>query len=567
MKYIKPKILFCVCFISLFLNSCNSSDDTNYIAPNLANFPTTGLLGQSLSINVEHLQVGKLQVFFDLEEADINYVSDNEIKVIVPRTITRHNPTLKVIDLNENKTILNVTFFLKTPVITGYDNDQITFNQTLTINGENFDTLKDYVSVLINDKNAIVSSVTYNKIEVQIPNEISVSQLEVKVRAQHQEVTSSQSLQLKNPLITSIQNNVAWINNQLIVSGINLNPNHEYGQTFINGIQCLFTVYNNQLSITIPPGPFHDFKITNVTYSTAGLTSSYDCSIPIQNDAILVDHVDNAHLNHTIFEHNGKAYQFISRGNIGSIQTYSLLEFSPITEKWTELSSFSYTGNLYDIVYDGNNFVYLYKYVESTNSFALSKMNMNTFYEVDIELPYNKIIYPIIFAFQDNLYIISGLNNNNGNITVRDQKYKYSSLTNTWTQLSSDTLSELPLVSSQGTGKCHYLISGNAIYITYGINNITYKINSNLSVQTYTPTFCFKYSNAIIGKPTNLNQYFYNIITGASVQLSNNNLLDYGNMFFTLNNEIYFIKNSWTFYYPNSLYTQKLRKQLIYGIL
>lgn len=554
--------------ISIVFNSC--TDDTNYVPPTLDNFPTNGLLGQSLLIQVQDLEPNRIQVFFDLEEAEVNYVSDEEIMVVVPRTITTNTPTLKVVDLNENKTILNTTFYLKTPIISSYSSDNITFNETLTLFGENFDILNDFVSVTVNNKNATIINVAYDKIEIQIPSEITTSELQIKVRAQLQEVTSTLPLHLKNPLINDIQNTTAWITSQLTVNGQNFNPNYEFGEAYINGIRCYFSSSNNQLSITIPPGPYQDFKITNVTYKTAGLTFSYDCNIPIQNDAILVDHIDNHRLEHTIFEHNGKAYQFAyeTNNNLTAPRIYSIFEFSPTTEKWIKLTTFNFSGFIYDAVYDGNGSVYLYKRIPNVESFSLTKLNMNNFSEVTLSLPSTDIILnPILFAYQDNLYMLSGLNNTNGTVTVRNQKYKYSSTSNSWSQLSSAAFSNLPLVSSSGSGKCNYLFHGNNIYISYGIDDLTYKISSSLAVTTHQRIFSFEHSNAIIGKQLNYNQYFFNIITQQSVPIVNDNLFDYGNSFFTLNNEIYYIRNSWTSYYQNTFYTQKLRKQIINGIL
>lgn len=552
----------------IVFNSC--SDDTDYVPPNLNNFPTTGLLGQSLLIQVQNIEPNQIQVFFDSKEAEVNYVSDEQIMVVVPRTITTNTPTLKVIDLNENKTILNKTFSLKTPIISSYSSDNVTFNETLTLFGANFDILNEFVSVTVNNKNATIISVAYNKIEIQIPSEITASELKVKVRAQLQEVTSTVPLHLKNPVINSIQNTTAWITSELIVNGQNFNPNYEFGEVYINGIRCYFSSSNNQLKITIPPGPYQEFKITNITYKTSGLTYSYDCNIPIQNDAILVDHIDNHELQHTIFEHNGKAYQFAyeKNNNFSAPQNYSIFEFSPTTEKWTKLTTFNYTGLIDDAVYDGNGSVYLYKHIPNSESYILTKLNMNNFSEVLLSLPSTeRIINPILFAYQDNLYMLSGLNNTNGAVTVRNQKYKYSSTTNTWSQLSNIAFSDLPLVSSSGSGKCSYLFHGNNIYISYGIVDLTYKISSSLTVTKYQHIFSFEHSNAIIGKQLNYNQYFFNIITQQSTPITNDNLFNYGNNFFTLNNEIYYIKNSWTSYYQNTFYTQKLRKQIINGIL
>ena len=87
--------------LTFILSSCNSEEEKiTYTPPILVSYPETGLLGQPISFEIENFTPDKLQVFFDLEEAQVNYVSDTKIMVIVPRTIKRSNPTLKIIDLN-----------------------------------------------------------------------------------------------------------------------------------------------------------------------------------------------------------------------------------------------------------------------------------------------------------------------------------------------------------------------------------------------------------------------------------------------------------------------------------
>ena len=171
MNILSKNISIVYILLICLLNACNP-EEAKYIPPTFVNFPDSGLLGQSIVIEVENVEIGKLQVFFDTEETQVNYVSDKEIMVIVPRTIRTNTATLKVIDLNENKTILNKTFSLKKPIISKYSSDKITFNENFTIYGENFDTMKDFIAVSINNENATIINVDYNKIEIQIPNKI-----------------------------------------------------------------------------------------------------------------------------------------------------------------------------------------------------------------------------------------------------------------------------------------------------------------------------------------------------------------------------------------------------------
>ncbi|MET3028466.1 IPT/TIG domain-containing protein [Flavobacterium sp. UW10123] len=570
MKISKESIISLLILLFFVFNSCSSTDDPQYVPPTLVNFEESGLLGQPISIGLENFEVDKLQVFFDTEKARIDGSSEKGITVIVPRTLKRSNPTLKIIDLNENKTIFEKTFLLKKPVIKNYSSESISFNETLSIYGENFDTDKDFVSVFVNDEKAVIVNSDYNKIEIQIPTKLVKANLEVKVKSQLQETSSAPSLVLKNPVIKSVQSNEAWLGQIIYVDAENINPNQEFGEVYVNGIKSYFSVRDNKLEISMPPGPFKDFIITNITYKTAGLTTSFDSNIKILGEYIVVDYIENANVPFTVFVHNNKAYalKHPTSENGEFNRNYTLLEFSPSTEKWTELSTFHYNGYIVNAVYDNDDTLYLYKMSVSDQSFSLSKLNLNSFKETQLTLPSNKIVAPIFFAYQDSLYLLSGLNNNDGQISVRDQKYKYSKNSNNWTTLSSSAFEGLPLVSqySAGGNPCDYIFNGGNIYISYGINFKTYKIAPNLSVTTYPYQHYFEYDNNIFGRYNNFFNYLYNIVTNASKPMALDSLFGYGESFFTINNEVYYLKNSSTAYYQNSLYTQKLGKDFLNGL-
>ena len=551
--------------VLLVVVSCSSDDPSNTL-PSFENFPDSGLLEEPILVDISNVVIGNMVVVtFDSNVAYITPASDNKISVTVPRTITRYNPTLTIVDQETNDTLLNKTFTLKKPEITGYNVEEVTFGESFKITGANFDIRPEFVTVLVNDKLANVISATHNEIELQLPEAITAAELKIKVRAQHQETTSTLPLQLKSPIITQIESPAAWINGPFIVNGQNFNPNSELGEVFINGIKCYFTSSLNQLQIDTPPGPYEDFKITNVTYTTAGLTHSFDCDVPVGNDRIMVDYTANAVFEHTIFEFNGKAYGFKYELNVvnpSADRNYKLLAFSPDTEKWTE-TGFNYTGTIADAVFDGNQSVYIYKSSNGGDGYVLTKLNLHTFQETALTLPYNKIIAPILFAYQDHLYLLSGLNNIDGNVTVREQKYKYTASTNSWTQLPVSAFADFPL----GSGKCKYLFQGNTIFISYGISNRSFKITPSLSVSEYSNVISFEYQNNVIGRHINYSNYLYNIITGTGVPILQDNMFDYGNLFFTVNNEIYYMQRSWTVYYQNTYYTQRLRKEILNGLL
>lgn len=549
-------------FIAFGLSSC-SNDNTEVAAVGL--YPESGLLGQQITIQMQHAPVNALQVFFDNEEAEVLYYN-GAIKVRIPRTLTRYNPVMKIIDLTRNVTILQTNFLLKAPVITGFSAPQVTFGEVFTIQGSNFDTEREDIKVFVNDAPAVVGTITYNTIEIFMPTAISTANLQVKVVAQRQATISAVPLQIKAPVISSVSTPYIWLGSVYVVNGQNFNPDAQFGQVTINGIPCDFSATNTRLDIRVPPGPYPDFTVTNITYQTGGLSTSYTTPIPISNDGIMVNYRERSY--YTVFVHNNKAYALTSnQGGFNYPYHYTIDEFSPVTEKWTTLSSFEYTGNISDAFYDGQDDLYLYKYLPDTESYTLTRVNMNTFAETTIALPYNKIYGPSLFAYQGNVYLLSGQNNINGVVSIRTEKYQYSEASNTWTTLPSSAFSGIPLVTIYGPGTCEYLHFGNDIYLRHGIDHRTYKVNPSLSVTMYPYEFCFGYQNAVIGLSGTSNfPTLYNINTNAYVNMQPD-FLNNSNAFFTVNNEIYFIRGAWGGYHLNATFTQKLRKSTIYGIL
>lgn len=300
-------------FLTFIFSSCSSDSEASSSV--IIDYPEQGVLGQAITIQLNYVpEGGNIQVFFDQEETDVNYLSETEISVVVPRSITTNTPQLKIIDLVTNETILNATFSLKTPIINSYSVNEITFNQILSIYGENFDVIEDDIKVYVNNQLADIISANYNEIQLMIPFAISNSNLQIKVVAQRQEVNSNIGLQLSSPVISNVTSPIAWITGQLIVIGSNFNPNDQFGQVFLNGVPCYFTASNTQLSITMPPGPFSDFHVNSITYITAGLTTSYNSNVPIGNDAIMVDYIDNTGFQHEIFVHNNMGYNLVYLG-------------------------------------------------------------------------------------------------------------------------------------------------------------------------------------------------------------------------------------------------------------
>jgi len=554
--------------LTLLIISCNKDEDIPPPQQTVTNAELSGLLGGIITIKGENLEIDKLQVFFDLEKAQIHYISPKLIEVIIPRGIKRYNPIIRVINLKTNEDILKEPFVLKSPIIKGFGNEQITFDEKLIINGENFDNNKDHLEVFINDEKASIIRVGYSQLEVYIPYNIQNSKLQVKVFAQLQEVLSSAILNLKEPEIQLVNNTYVGLGGNLDLSGVNFNPKHEFGEIYINGNLTNFTSKNNTMRVYVPYGPYRNFIINNITYKTAGLTNSFNVDIEIRSNSIMVDYSPGHQ--HPIFVHNKKAYSILTEDTSypsGENFEYKLKEFTSENEKWVDKPSFQSTGNIRDVIYDGEQNVYLYKSIPENNRNILTILNMNDFSENEIELPFADIrINPTIISYQGDLFFFNGTNidENRNFISNSYQRYKYIKKENKWIELLA---TDFDLITHSNNGKVsNYFLHNGRLYFDYQ-NKKTLRLNPDLTMNSYPFDLFFEYNNVIFGGNNNYNQY----ISDINKDCCNNSIaIDWGNFrydifssHFTLNNEIYF-SGKW-FSGPNA--TNKLKKEILNELL
>jgi len=539
MKRHSLKLYYCLLLIITI--SCSNNDD-NVVTPMpaVSSYDISGALGEIIiiegedfssetQIEGEKIEILNVKVFFDESRAQILNFSKEKLEVVVPRNLERHNLILQIIDLETDKSILSTNFTLKKPVITSFDSNEVTFDENLIIRGENFDDTA--IEVLINDEKAKILYYNSNEITIQIPYEIIESELRVKVRAQFQESITNTSLNLKEPIISFIENEIAWLRGQLILKGENFHPDHEYGEIYINNIKSHFTASNSEIKITVPYGPYTDFYITDITYKTAGLESNYTTNLEIGNVGIMVDDTEDLQIGR-YFTYNNKAYTF-SETSTGSLKLY---EFSPITEKWTKIDSIEYKGYLSELTLN-NNFLFIYITVENSTH-QLIKINLDDFSEEIIEFPFHESLNDIkFFTFNDNLYVLYGEAYINNQTVESNEKYKYSLIDSKWEVLGDDVFTE----SVWKSFLIKKIIHKKELYFSFGITGNNYKLENDLSLTPLSDgLLLLSYKDVIIARQlnsTSSGKYFYDLFDRDDSILLN---IEVGTSFFTLNDIIYY---------------------------
>ena len=251
----------------------------------------------------------------------------------MPRTLERYNPTVRIVDLNINENVLEETFLLKEPVITGFDKPEISFQETLKIQGENFDSNRDFIEVSVNGERANVHRTNNNEIEIQIPTALAKSNLDVKVTAQLQETLSEQPLKLRKPEINNELDDF-WVGQELVLEGSGFNPDGKYSSILVDGKESgIFSGVTHTIRSNYPIGPYKDFYINEVIYKMADYEIVISGNWEIKNDGIIVDY-DPGYITSQPVVYNNKAYAYFwKREGIDDIRV-TLYEFSPGEQKW-----------------------------------------------------------------------------------------------------------------------------------------------------------------------------------------------------------------------------------------
>ncbi len=523
------KILFS-CTLLIFTSCSNDSEEdaTQLITES----QLTGVLGQEITIVGENLEVDKLQFFFDLEEAYLTEFSSTELKIRVPRSLKRYNPELKIINLVTNETILSSNFTLLKPKITGFNSNDITFDEDLIINGENFDD--EDIEVLINNQSTKILKFDSSEIIVQIPYEINDSSLEVKIKAQLQESDINQELNLKQPVIEVVENESVWLGSELILKGKNFNPKYQYGEIYINDLKSHFSATNSEIRVRVPSGPYSDFYIQDITYKTANLETNYTTNLEIENSGIMVDYTKNLESTR-VFTYNNKAYTF-TYPTSSSLPIIELYEFTGVTEKWTKVDGLEFEGYVSKLAVD-KNILYLYLRVEPS-AHELIKINLDDYSQEEIEFPFHESLHSNnYFAINNALYILFGDTYVNGQTIASDIKYRYSLSTNTWEVLGDDIFTETTWKSFMSNKMLHK----EELYFSFGFSGANFKLENDLSLSpVQSGSLLFSYNDVIVARQLNRNIskiYVYNLFDIANTVAVN---WREGKDFFTINDTIYY---------------------------
>jgi hypothetical protein len=222
----------------------------------------------TLRINGTYFNKSTTQVFVNLNETKCTVISTsaNQIKVLVPLFLpTTPEVSLKVKSSNIERIFANKLIYQKPAVINISPLGNVTFRDTITLNGvfPACEKLKLKIGALE------VSPITqnFNQVRIIVPTDLSVSQNTVQLTYGDNSFSYQFSFSLAKPVISGITPSTATFGETVTITGKNFNPILSMNRVTVGGIDALLVSANSR-----------EIKI-KVSNESAGCSTNGVCNI------------------------------------------------------------------------------------------------------------------------------------------------------------------------------------------------------------------------------------------------------------------------------------------------
>jgi len=388
----------------------------NYIPKNLL-AENEGLLGQFLFVKGEDFFLDSLSFFFNEERAYGSLKNKDTLLIKVPRTLKQVQSNFNIFLGTKDSLIYSSKFILKKPKITSYSKNKVTFGESFWIRGENFDTDYKYINIYLNDKDIGYSSLFLDSVKATIPNNIQQKELTIRIEAQLQQVSKSNELELKQPIINRINSEVFIGTSGNILSGKYLNPDSRYSKIIINDeieARIYYTNGPESIDFIMPYGPYKDFKIYSITYETAGMLVRKEVTTKIISNHILFSKNFPLSTTKNKFIFNNELYVIAPERTSNNTPAVNYLwRFNLDNREWVKDDRIQIPAYSLTLTEINDGILYLYRDVKTDGLF---KIDLNTYVVKNIpNIPdYKNRSGPVLFKKNNYLYLGKGKNQSNG---------------------------------------------------------------------------------------------------------------------------------------------------------
>ena len=442
-------------------------------------FPKTANLNDTVLIIGKNFSKRPLtnKVSFNSFFANVIKCTNDSIWVVIPNELNIATTKLSV-SIQGKKSIAKVDFNLIVPIILDFNNKVATFGDEITIIGNNFlensETLIVFFGIDGFNYFANIVSLENEKIVVQVPNYIEISECNIKVRMNNITITSEEVFKIKSIVINDINPKIANAGDEITIIGSNFHPLIGYNIVKIDGIQCeINDVTSNSLTVTLPlqKDEYYSSRNVEIEVTRLGETQIYNEKLLINNKWFRLKDSPISFSNNNLSQLKGSV-RWVTNNEVYILMDNSNLfyKYIPENNEWIQLSNFTGIPRTSAIGFIVNNKLYygtgssknislndIWEYNIETNNWIQKNNFIGANRERAIAFEKNNIGYIGLGLHKTNLYPYTD--------TCSDI-WKYDDVVDTWTKIT-----DYPTISTNGTYSAIALVSNNYVYIGLGVNS------------------------------------------------------------------------------------------------
>lgn len=317
----------------------SSSGTFKLKAPLIKTFsPVSGPSKSTVTVKGKYFNVGNTSVKFGSESATISSMNDSTLIVLVPAGI---NGPVKISVKAKLQTIISSEdYIVKNPKIMSIYPLSGTFNDEITITGENFISTTGSTTVTIGSISGTVKSLTASSIVVSVPLTMDSIPKVITVTAGSNSTSSSDKYTLSPPQIISISPESITPSQDITLNGLNFNPipsnNYVYWDIYPLAIKSATAT---EIIATLPSSLPRGTKKIEINMGGYSRFSTQEFSFNSQWVRIPSPIMSTNSVGTTIY--TGMTIYGESLGNFGylcSPASNVMYRFDPLESLWTKLN-------------------------------------------------------------------------------------------------------------------------------------------------------------------------------------------------------------------------------------
>jgi hypothetical protein len=297
--------------------------------------PVSGPSNADITIKGKYFSSGNTTIKFGTTSGVITSMNDSTLIVKVPAGI--HGPVKIIITVKLQSVTSSSDFIATNPKINSISPLSGTFNDEVTIEGEDFIPLSGNTTVTFGGIPATIKSINDTKAIVLVPLTLDSIPKTVVLTAGSISTSSPVVYTLASPVIISITPEESVPGLDVKITGVNFNPVTENNQVYLDGYPMVIKNGNaNEIIATLPLGLARgDFKIKIITGGYSRF-SAQKLRINSQWLKILTPQL----LTTIQRRKNGMAIYGASLNGLGyfcSPASVMMYEFEPVNKTWTKM--------------------------------------------------------------------------------------------------------------------------------------------------------------------------------------------------------------------------------------